>query len=154
MLNANRLHLYIIPDNVTSKYKLILQYITVNTGYVLLLSAEQTLITHCSVNYHVYRPCTTEGQRVLLTCFQMESVPTMGPRPLCSSRFQKWRFTSKNICHRTFINSSSMLGEQEMLSRSAPLCDRFEAGAFPVGHGFEWTSTETGPGVQTRRVLE
>ncbi len=58
MLNANRLHLYIIPDNATSKYKLILQYITVNAmGYVLLLSAEQTLITHCSVNYHIYHPC-------------------------------------------------------------------------------------------------
>ncbi len=39
MLNADRLCLQIIPDNATSKYKLILQCITVNaTGYVFVVS--------------------------------------------------------------------------------------------------------------------
>ncbi len=50
MLNADRLWFQIIPDiipnNATSKYKLILQCITVNAmGYVYLFLAEQTL-TH------------------------------------------------------------------------------------------------------------
>ena len=49
MLIVNRLWFQIIPNNdpnnATSKYKLILQCITVNTtGYVLVVSAEQTLI--------------------------------------------------------------------------------------------------------------
>ncbi len=46
MLNTDWMWFQIIPDNATSKYKLILQYITVNAmGYVYLFPAEQTL-TH------------------------------------------------------------------------------------------------------------